>query len=71
MEGRRPEGRPKKTWSKLVEQDMRKLNIIEDMAETSVESVEATHVTSDPRSGKLGVLNKHDDDDDDDDDDEL
>ena len=31
--GRRPVGRPKKTWSKVVEEDMRKLNITEDMAE--------------------------------------
>ena len=28
-----PVGRPKKTWSKVVEEDMRKLNITEDMAE--------------------------------------
>ena len=33
VEGRRPVGRPKKTWSKVVEEDMRKLNITEDMAE--------------------------------------
>ena len=26
-------GRPKKTWSKVVEEDMRKLNITEDMVE--------------------------------------
>ena len=32
VEGRRPVGRPKKTWSKIVEEDMRKLNITEDMA---------------------------------------
>ena len=25
VEGRRPVGRPKKTWSKVVEEDMRKL----------------------------------------------
>ena len=31
MEGRRPDGRPKKTWSKVVEEDMRKLNITEDI----------------------------------------
>ena len=30
MEGRRPVGRPKKSWSKVVEEDMRKLNIMED-----------------------------------------
>ena len=33
VEGRRPVGRPKKTWNKVVEEDMRKLNIMEDMAE--------------------------------------
>ena len=33
VKGRRPVGRPKKTWSKVVEKDMRKLNITEDMAE--------------------------------------
>ena len=33
MEGRRPVGRPKKNWSKVVEKDMRKLNITKDMAE--------------------------------------
>ena len=33
VEGRWPVGRPKKTLSKVVEEDMRKLNIMEDMAE--------------------------------------
>ena len=33
MEGRRSVGRPKMTWSRVVEEDMRKLNITEDMAE--------------------------------------
>ena len=33
VEGTRPIGRPKKTCSKVVEGDMRKLNIMEDMAE--------------------------------------
>ena len=33
MEGRRPVGKQKKTWSKEVEGDLRKLNITEDMAE--------------------------------------
>ena len=32
LEGRRPVGRPKKTWSK-VQEDMRKLNIMEDVAQ--------------------------------------
>ena len=58
VEGRRPVGRPKKTWSKVVEEDTRKLNITEDMA------VEATHITSNPRSGKLGTINEEEEDDD-------
>ena len=33
VEGRRPVGRPKENWSKVVEEDTRKLNITEDMAE--------------------------------------
>ena len=33
MEGRKPVDRPKKSCSKVVEEDMRKLNIIEDTAE--------------------------------------
>ena len=33
VEGRRPVGRPKKTWSMVVEEVMRKLNITDDMAE--------------------------------------
>ena len=33
VEGRRPVGRPKKAWSKVLEEDMRNLNITEDMAE--------------------------------------
>ena len=33
VEGKRSVGRPKKTWSKEVEEDIRKLNITEDMAE--------------------------------------
>ena len=33
VESRRPVDRRKKTWSKAVEEDMRKLNITEDMAE--------------------------------------
>ena len=33
VEGRRPVGCAKKTWSKIVEEDMRKLNIMEDMVE--------------------------------------
>ena len=33
VEGRRLVRRPKKTWSKFVKEDMRKLDIVEDMAE--------------------------------------
>ena len=33
VEGRRPVGKPKRTWSKVVEEDMRMLNITVDMAE--------------------------------------
>ena len=33
VEGRRPVDRPKKIWSKVVEEDMKKLNITKDMAE--------------------------------------
>ena len=32
-EGRRAVSSPKKTWSKVVEEDISKLNITEDMAE--------------------------------------
>ena len=33
VEGRKPVGWPEKTLSEVVEEDMRKLNIMEDMAE--------------------------------------
>ena len=33
VEGRRPVCWPKKTWSKVMQEDMRKLNIMENMAE--------------------------------------
>ena len=33
VESRKPRGRPKKTWSKIVEEDMTKINITEDMTE--------------------------------------
>ena len=33
VESRRPVGRPKKTWSKEVEEDMKKLNITNDIVE--------------------------------------
>ena len=48
VEGRRPVGRPKKTWSKIVEEDMRKLNITEDMA---VDRKQWRQLTSRPTPG--------------------
>ena len=33
VECRRPVGRPKKAWSKVMEEDMRKLNITEGISE--------------------------------------
>ena len=33
VEGRKPIGKTKKTWGKIVEEDMRKLKITEDMSE--------------------------------------
>ena len=59
MEGKRPVGRPKKTWSKVVEEDMRKFFITDDMAEDK-KTVEATHIMSNLSSGKLGMLNEDD-----------
>ena len=44
VEGRRPVGRPKKTWSKVVEEDMRKLNITEDLAEDRHSVGDSYHV---------------------------
>ena len=57
-----PVSRPKKTWSKVVEEDMRKLNIMEDMAEARKHWRQLVHIQ--PYSGKpgLGTLNEDDDD---------
>ena len=40
-----------------MEEDMRKLNIAENMAEDLKTSVEGTHIISEPRRVKLGMLN--------------
>ena len=75
VEGRRPVGRPKKTWSKVLEEDMRKLNITEDMTEDRKQwkqlissptpcSVLMHHGTD----FRIGTLNEDDDTDDNDDD---
>ena len=48
VESRRPVGGPKKTWSKVAEQDMRKLNITENMAE---DRKQWRHLISHPTPG--------------------
>ena len=63
VEGRRSVGRPEKMWSKVVEEDMGKLNIMKDMAEDRKQWTEVTHIMSSLRSGKLEMLNKDDNDD--------
>ena len=45
-----------------MEEGMRKLNIMEDMAEDRQQWRHATH-TSESRCGKLGTLTENDDDD--------
>ena len=60
VEGRRPVGRPKTTWSKVVEEDMRKLNVTEDMAEDRKQWRQLVSLPI--RSGKLGTLNENHDD---------
>ena len=55
MEGRRPVGRPKKTWSKVVEEDVRKLNITEDMAEDRKQRRRFISRPT-PKSGQLGTF---------------
>ena len=47
VEGRRPVGRSKKTWSKVVEEDMRKLNITEDYGR-GCRKQWRQHITSNP-----------------------
>ena len=44
VKGRRPVGRPKKTCSKVVEEDTRKLNITEDMAADRHQGGDSYHV---------------------------
>ena len=64
-EDRRPVGRRKKTWTKVVEEDMRKLNITEDMVEDRKTSG-GNSLMFNPRSGnlKLGTINENDEEDD-------
>ena len=65
VEGRRPVGRPKKTWSKIVEEDTRKLKSQKIWQRIENSGGNSYYVR--PRSGKLGTINEEDDDDDDDD----
>ena len=58
VEGRRPVDSPKKTWSKVVEEDMKKLNITEDIHGREKQLVEETHIMSNPKNGKLGTITK-------------
>ena len=44
LEGRGLVSRPKKTWSKVVEEDMRKLNITEDMVEEKNSGGNSYHI---------------------------
>ena len=60
MESRRPVGRPKKTWSKVVE-EMRKLNNTDNMAEGRKQYLKQL-TTAIPKCGKLWMLNNDDDD---------
>mgnify|MGYP001795091890 FL=1 len=57
VEGKSPVGRPKKTWSKVMEEDMKKLNITEDSAEDR-KQWRQSHASS----GKLEMLNENDND---------
>ena len=59
MEGRRPVGRPKKTWSKVEEENMRKLNITEDMAEDIKQWRQLISPPA-PGVGNVGMLNNDD-----------
>ena len=58
--GRRPVGRPKKTWRKVVEEDMRTLNITEETVEDRQRW--KTLITSNPSDGTIRTLNEDDDD---------
>ena len=61
--------RPKKSWREVVEEDMTKINITEDMAEDRKQWRQLICIMSNARSGKPWTLNKDDNDDDNDDDD--
>ena len=65
VQGRRPVGRSKKIWNKVVQKKHEEAKH-HGRYGRGQKIVEATHITSKPRSGKLGTLNEDDDDDDDD-----
>ena len=58
MEGRRRKGRPKKTWSKIVEEDMRKLNITEDTLWQRIENSGGNSYHIQPQEWKTRDINQ-------------
>ena len=66
VEGKRPVGRSKKICRKVVEEDMRKLKIMEGMAEDRKQWKQLVSCLTPGVGSKLGTINDDDDDDDDD-----
>ncbi len=66
LEGRRPPGRPKKTWRKVLEKDMRMLNVMEEMAMDRQQWRRLIAIPFNPSIGNKWSLNDDDDNDDDD-----
>ena len=66
VEGRRPVGRPKKTWSKVVKEDMRKLNITEDIAEDRQQQRQLIifFYHTQPQEWEISCMDDNEDDDD-------
>ena len=63
-EDKRPVDRPEMTWSKAVEEDMRKLTSHKIWQKIDNSGGDSYEIMSNPRSWELGILNKDDDDDD-------
>ena len=61
VEGRRPVCRPKKTLSKVTSGRRHKVKHHRRYGR-EYKTVEAAHITSAPRHGRLGTINKEDDD---------
>ncbi len=60
VEGGRPPGRPNKTWRKVVEEDMRMLNITEEMG-MDRQQWKRLIIQSSPIIGSKWTLNDDDD----------